>query len=110
MAEIESKDARTLAGVELNALALAGVFPKERLIGAEVSAQTTPVYDITGAVLFHRLPVERGREQLGAVDVAADPVMGDVLIAYADGMIWNPDALTGEMEGGPLVTIANSVR
>lgn len=96
MAEIESKDARTLAGVELNALALAGVFPKERLAGAEVSAQATPVYDITGAVLFHRLPVERGREQLGAADVAADPVMGDVLIAYADGMIWNPDALTGE--------------
>ena len=96
MADIDPKDARVLAGVELNALAIAGVFPKERLDGAEVAPDATPVYDITGVVLFYRLPVDRGRERLGAVDIAADAVLGDVLVAYSDGMTWNPDALIGE--------------
>lgn len=96
MAEIDPKDARLFAGVELNALAIAGIFPKERLDGAEVSSEATPIHDITGEVLFYRLPVERGAERLGAADVGAGPTMGDVLLAYSDGMTWNPDALIGE--------------
>lgn len=96
MAPLDPKLARRVAGVELNALALAGVFPKERLDEAEVSAQATPVHDVNGEVLFYRLPVLRGREKLGSVDVAAHPALGDPLLAYADGLDWNPDALLGE--------------
>ncbi len=96
MAPLDPKLARRIAGIELNALVLAGVFPKERLDEAEVSARATPVHDINGEVLFYRLPVVRGREKLGAVDVAAHPALGDPMLAYADGMDWNPDALIGE--------------
>lgn len=96
MAPLDPKLARRIAGIELNALVLAGVFSKERLDEAEVSARATPVHDVNGEVLFYRLPVTRGRESLGAVDIAAHPALGDPMLAYADGMDWNPDALVGE--------------
>lgn len=96
MAPLDPKLARRIAGVELNALALAGVFAKERLDDAEVSAEATPIHDVNGEVLFYRLPVVRRAERLGSVDIAAHPALGDPLLAYADGMDWNPDALLGE--------------
>src|SRR5690606_16270441 len=85
--------------------ALTGVFPKEQLAGAEVVEEATAIHDIDGEVLFHRFAVVRGREDVGAVDVAADEVLGDLLLAYGDGQTWNPKALLGEarqrgIEGG----------
>src|SRR5690606_26442872 len=105
MAALDPKTARMVAGVELNALALTGVFPKEQLAGAEVVEEATAIHDIDGEVLFHRFAVVRGREDVGAVDVAADEVLGDLLLAYGDGQTWNPKALLGEarqrgIEGG----------
>lgn len=96
MAPLDPKLARRIAGVELNALVLAGVFAKERLDDAEVSSDATPVHDPNGEVLFYRLPVVNDQRPLGAVDVAAHPAMGEPLLAYADGMDWNPDALVGQ--------------
>ena len=96
MAPLDPKLARRIAGVELNALVLAGVFARERLDEAEVSSDATPVHDPNGEVLFYRLPVVHDQRPLGAVDVAAHPAMGEPLLAYADGMDWNPDALVGQ--------------
>ncbi|MEN0069736.1 MAG: hypothetical protein AAGC63_01895 [Propionicimonas sp.] len=96
MAPLDPKNARRVAGVELNALGLAGVLPLDRLGGAEVSAEATPVHDIDGEVLFYRLPVVRGRERLGAVDIAVQPALGEPLLAWADGLAWDPDALVGQ--------------
>lgn len=96
MAPLDPKLARRIAGVELNALVLAGVFARERLDEAEVSSDATPVHDLNGEVLFYRLPVVHDQRPLGAVDVAAHPAMGEPLLAYADGMDWNPDAIVGQ--------------
>jgi len=92
---IDSREARPIAGIELNALLIAGVI-SAKVDGAEVSAQVTPIHDVNSEVLFYRLPVLRRQEQLAVVDVAAHEVLGDPLLAVSTGMIWNPDALIGE--------------
>ncbi|HWM21458.1 MAG TPA: C39 family peptidase [Ilumatobacteraceae bacterium] len=96
MAELDPKEARQIAGVELNALALAGVLQLDLFAGGEVSAEATPIHDISGEVLFYRLAVVRRTQQIATVDIAAHAVLGDPLIAVSAGMAWNPEALLGE--------------
>ena len=96
MAEMDPREARQIAGVELNALSLAGVLPLDLFAGGEVSAEATPIHDISGEVLFFRLPVVRRTQQIATVDIAAHEVLGDPLVAVSVGMPWNPEALLGE--------------
>ena len=79
---IDSREARPIAGIELNALLIAGVI-SAKVDGAEVSAQVTPIHDVNSEVLFYRLPVLRRQEQLAVVDVAAHEVLGDPLLAVS---------------------------
>lgn len=96
MAPIDPRTARMVAGVEMNALALTGVFPKEQLAEAEIVEEATAIHDIDGEVLFYRFAMVRGRSDVGAVDIAADEVLGELLLAYGDGQTWEPKALLGE--------------
>lgn len=92
---ISTEEARPIAGIELNALAIAGVAPTD-LDRAEVAEEATAVHDVNGEVLFYRLAVNRKATQVAVVDIAAQEVMGDPLLAVSTGLIWNTDALVGE--------------
>lgn len=96
MAPLDPKEARRVAGVEINALALTGIFPREGLADTQVSSEVTPVFDIDGELLFHRISVVRGNERVGTVDIAANEALGEPLLAFSDGQVWNPEAILGE--------------
>jgi hypothetical protein len=87
---------RRLAGLELNALLATGVLPPDLFDGARVARAGTEVYDLNGELLFHRIPVVRGRERTGYADVAAHPALGAPLLASSHGLDWNEDAIRKE--------------
>jgi hypothetical protein len=81
-----------IAGLELNALRAAkvldGAYEKVR-----VPARGTPVYDISGPVLFQRLPLRRGTALTGYADVAVHEALGEPLLATSVGTAWDEKAL-----------------
>jgi hypothetical protein len=79
---------RRIAGLELNALNLTGVAPREVERG-RLRTLGTPVYDLSGVLLFRRYPITRGRRSVGYTDVAANEVMGEPLLAVTTGRQWN---------------------
>ncbi len=96
MNEGNARVARRIAGIEVNALTAAGTLPSGPLRGAHISKESTPVHDLTGDVLFHRIPIVREREQVAYVDIAVNEVLGDPLVAVSFGLPWNPSAIVGE--------------
>lgn len=96
MAKLKESDVLRIAGIELNAMGVAGTLPMEELVGAEVSSKMTPIHDVSGELLFQRVPVVRGRDQVAFVDVAVHDVLGDPMLALTTGLSWAPDAIAGE--------------
>lgn len=93
MSASEQQEARRLAGLELNALRFVEALPAARFEGARVAAAGTPVYDLTGELLFRRFPVTKRGAPPGFVDVAAHPAVGAPLMAVSSGLEWNEKAL-----------------
>ena len=82
---------------ELNALHLAGTIGEE-FEKVRVPAAGTPVHDINGAVLFHRLALGRGQTALGYADIAVEASLGEPLLAVSSGFIWDEKALLADAE------------
>jgi hypothetical protein len=98
MAKISLGEVRQLAGLELNALALTGVVPVEEIGDARVGARGTTIYDPNGEPLFYRVPLHRGRGQVGWTDLAADQALGEPLLATTYGAPWDEAAIRKEAE------------
>src|SRR5262245_28371424 len=97
MARRQMNAVQQVAGLELNALRLAGTLGEE-FEKVRVPASGTPVYDINGTLLFNRLPLGRGRTSLGYADVAVEPALGEPLLAVSTGFAWSEKALIADAE------------
>lgn len=84
-----------LAILELNALAFAQVLPVS-LEKAKIADAGTPVYDLNGTVLFHRIPIMRGRTSIGYADIGVQEALGETLLAVSTGQAWNEKAILRE--------------
>jgi Peptidase_C39 like family len=94
MPETTSPDQiKRIAGLELNALRLAEVLPAEIFEGAHILSAGTPIYDINGELLYHRVPLTRGRARVAYADIAVHPQLGAPLLATAHGIDWNEKAI-----------------
>jgi hypothetical protein len=89
--------AQKIAGLELNALRLAGTLGEE-FEKVRVPASGTPIYDINGTLLFNRLPLGRGQTSMGYADVAIEPALGEPLLAVSTGFAWSEKALLADAE------------
>ena len=88
-----SREQQIVTWSELNQLRALDVLPEAFEKATIDTGSGTPVYDINGDVLFHRIPLTRGRSAAGYVDMAASPVLGEPLVATSIGAVWDPDAL-----------------
>lgn len=81
------------AWVELSQLRALDVLP-ESLEKANIAMDaSTPVYDLNGAMLFRRVPVERGRGMRGYADVAVHAAFGEPLLGVSTGVRWDEEAV-----------------
>jgi hypothetical protein len=94
---VQMDPVQRIAGLELNALYLAGTIAEE-FDKVRVPAAGTPIHDINGAVLFHRLALARGKMALGYADIAADASLGEPLLAVSSGFVWDEKALLADAE------------
>lgn len=88
-----SKEQHIVVWSELNQLRLLDVLPEAFEQAAIETESSTPVYDVNGEILFHRVPLRRGRSGAGYVDMAAHPVLGEPLLAVSTGAVWDSSAL-----------------
>lgn len=91
---LSSEQLIRLAGLELNALNLADTLPA--IENTRLASSGTPVYDTNGTILFHRLPITRGRVGIGYADIAIHELFGEPLLAVTTGMDWNEAAIIKE--------------
>lgn len=81
---------RIRVAFELNALHAAGVFG-DTLEGARIGTGT-PIYDLNGRQLYERISLT-GEGFAGYADVAVDPAMGAVLMAFDLESEWDEGSL-----------------
>ncbi|HUN07119.1 MAG TPA: C39 family peptidase [Aggregatilineales bacterium] len=86
---IDKSGVRELASLELNTLLLANVLSPDIFQGTRVKSSGTPIYDINGEVLFHRIPIMRGNAQVAYADIAVNAVFSAPLLAVSYGQIWD---------------------
>lgn len=86
-------DVTRIAAIELSALRLADVLPPEPFEGAALPSEGTPVYDLNGELLFHRVPIVTGDDPAAYADVAVHPAVGGPLIAASHGVAWDEQAI-----------------
>lgn len=98
MPDTSLDDARRLAGLELNALRYVEALPAATFEGAKIAAAGTPVYDLTGELLFYRLPVATRGGVPAYADIAAHPALGAPLLALTSGLAWDAKALLSAAE------------
>ena len=91
----KSSDVQRLAGLELNALRLAGTLGDE-FEKVRVPERGTTIFDLNGKPLFVRLPLSRGKEGLAYADIAVEPSLGAVLLAVSMGFHWKEAELLAE--------------
>lgn len=87
---IEREQALLLAAQQASLLVSAGALPEE-LADTELDREPTDIFDVNGEVLFRRTRLH-GR-QPGWLDVAADSLVGALLMASAQGAEWEPERL-----------------
>ncbi len=92
---ISSEQVIRIAGLELNALHFTGVMP-EILERSRIPSAGTPIFDINGTLLYHRVPIIRGRERIGYADVGAHEVLGEPLLAVSTGISWDEKGILEE--------------
>lgn len=81
------------AGIQLSALRSGGALPAETYENAQIESTGTEVYDLNGELLFHRVPIRRGTQQVAFTDVAAHEGLGGPLLATSSGLEWNEAAI-----------------
>lgn len=86
--QLSKNQIKRIAGLELNALNFAQVMP-DVLEGGRIRSAGTPIYDINGTVLFHRVPIARGRRSVGFADVGGNTALGEPLLATSTGIEWS---------------------
>lgn len=94
MAVLSPEKAVELGAIQLSALRTAGIIPRE-FEGAALTSVGTVVYDLTGEALFRRIPIRRGSRQIGYVDVAVQPALGETFLATTMGP-WSTRSLIAE--------------
>src|SRR5262249_37256818 len=94
---LQSSDIQRIAGFELNALRVAGTLGEE-FEQISVPSAGTPVFDINGTLLYHRLPLTRGRDNVAYADIAVNEVFGQPLLAVSTGLTWNERDIIREAE------------
>ncbi len=97
MARRQVNMVQRIAGLELNALRLAGTLGDD-FERVRVPSAGTAVYDLNGTLLFHRLALGRGKTALAYADLAAEPSMGEPLLGVSSGFPWNEKALLADAE------------
>jgi hypothetical protein len=80
---------KRLAGLELNELLNSKVLPLDIFQGARVTSAGIPIYDINGEILFHRVPIRKGRVPIGYADVGVNYKLGAPLLSVNYGLEWN---------------------
>lgn len=96
MNEIDPRTAIEGAATHASMLLSAGALP-EGLAGLQVEPDGTPVHDLDGEVLFHRVRVgRRGEDTSGYLDVGVHPAMAAPLVAIAPDAEWDPGRLVEE--------------
>ncbi len=92
---LSADQVKRIAGLELNAAHFAGLLP-ESVERGRITSAGTPVFDPNGAVLFHRVPILRGRERVGYADIGAHEVFAEPLLAVSAGADWDEKAILEE--------------
>jgi hypothetical protein len=87
---------KRVAGLELNTLLYAGALPPEKFEGARIQSAGTPVHDVNGELLFHRVMLVKGRDSIGYADIAAHAAFGDIVLAVSSGLVWDEKQLRKE--------------
>ncbi len=85
---LSKKVIKKIAGLELNAFNFSRIMP-DVFEGGRIKTEGTPIYDINGTVLFRRFPIKRSRSSVGFVDIAANEIMGEPLLATSTGIEWS---------------------
>ncbi len=99
MSSSQLQEARRLAGLEMSALRLVEVLPAALFEGAKVAEAGTPIYDLSGELLFYRFPVSKRGAAPGFVDVGAHPAIGSPLMSVSTGFGWNEKELLAQALG-----------
>jgi hypothetical protein len=55
--------------------------------------EATPIYDLNGEELLRRTPVRSEGADLGFVDVAVHPALGEPLVSLSSGLVWDENGL-----------------
>lgn len=87
---------RKFAGLELNALRYLNILPANVFEGARISGTGTPIYDINGQVLFHRIPLDSKAGQVAYADMAADIRLAAPVLSVSYGQLWDEKAILKE--------------
>jgi len=87
---------KRLAGLELNELLFAKILPSKIYNGTRVTSSGTPIYDINGEVLFHRVPISKGKKIIAFADIATNPNFGAPLLAVNPGLAWDEKDLLSQ--------------
>jgi hypothetical protein len=90
MSEARTQENIALAVLAASALISADALP-DSLDGRAVQDGGTPVFDINGELLFHR--VAFAGEGPGYIDVGVHPALGTVMVAVSPEARWYPDGL-----------------
>lgn len=81
-----------LAWFELNLMRFVDLLPDcfER---ACISPLTTPVFDVNGEELFHRVPFAGPSGDCGYADISTNPAMGEPLLAFTQEAVWDEEEI-----------------
>jgi len=86
---IDASRVQRIAGLELNALLYSKALPLDVFQGARIISAATPIYDISGDVLFYRVPFVKGRSRIGYADIAASSAFSQPLLGVNYGWAWD---------------------
>jgi len=93
---VDSSMVKRIAGLEMNALLYSKVLPTDVFQRARVVSAGTPIYDISGDVLFYRVPIIKGRTLIGYTDIAANSAFSHPLLGVSYGWAWDEKSLLGQ--------------
>ena len=92
---------KRLAGLELNELLYMRALPLDLFEGARITSSGTPIYDINGEVLFHRIPLRKARKSIGYADIAVNSNLGSLFLSASYGFEWNARLIVKEALRAP---------
>lgn len=96
MPDLDMRQARFMAGLELNLLLNGEALPASQFERARLGAESAPVYDLNGELLYNRVTMFKGKQRAGVADLSANPALGAVLLSVSLGEEWNPKTILAE--------------